>query len=295
MNQNTNIINNSDNPFNNVKIIAEIGINHNGDVSIAKRLIDAAKDCGCDLVKFQKRTIDIVYTREMLDSHRESPWGKTFRAQKEGLEFGKKEYDEIDAYCKKINIDWFASAWDIQSQIFLRQYNFKYNKVASAMATNLKFLTTVSEEKKITFLSTGMCDYDQIDIAVAIFNQKKCPIVLMHTTSEYPAAEDILNLKCIQTLKEKYNCPVGYSGHESSMSPSLVAAAIGAVAIERHITLDRAMYGSDQAASIEPVGLRSLVSMVRKIPVIMGDGIKKVTKGEMIVAQKLRYWRNEME
>ncbi|MBF0211950.1 MAG: N-acetylneuraminate synthase family protein [Magnetococcales bacterium] len=249
-----------------------------------------AKDAGCDAVKFQKRTIDIVYTPELLAGHRESPWGTTQRAQKEGLEFGQKEYDEIDAYCKKVGIDWFASAWDIPSQHFLRQYNLKYNKIASAMVTHPDFLHAVAEEKKLTFVSTGMCTLEQVDQAVAIFNQHECPIVIVHTVSEYPSPEETLNLRCIQSLRERYQLPVGYSGHEPSVSPSVMAAMMGAVVVERHITLDRAMYGSDQAASLEAPGLESLVKQIRKIPVVLGTGEKVITKTEAGVAKKLRYW-----
>lgn len=273
-----------------IYIIAEIGINHNGDIGIAKRLIEQAKAAGCDAVKFQKRTIDIVYSPEVLAQERESPWGTTQRQQKEGLEFGKKEYDEIDAHCRSLGIDWFASAWDIPSQKFLRQYDSKYNKVASAMATHEAFLREVASERRTTFLSTGMCTYEDIDKAVKIFNQADCPVVLMHTVSTYPAAEKDLNLRVIGSLQKRYGLPVGYSGHESSVSPSVIAAMMGAVAIERHVTLDRAMYGSDQAASLELPGLINLVAMIRKIPDCLGDGVKRVIPGEAAVAKKLRYW-----
>jgi N-acetylneuraminate synthase len=272
-------------------ITAEIGINHNGDVEIAKQLIDMAKDAGCDAVKFQKRTIDIVYSKEYLDSPRESPWGTTQRAQKEKLEFGKKEYDIIDDYCRQQEIDWFASAWDIESQLFLRQYNLKYNKVASAMLTHIPLLKVIAEEGRHTFISTGMSTYNDIDKAVDIFRKCKCPFTLMHCQSTYPAAEEDLNLLCIKTLRERYNCDVGYSGHEVSPYPSVVAAALGAVAIERHITLDRAMYGSDQAASLEDRGIQILVGIVRRIPIYLGDGVKKTSPGEQIIANKLRYFR----
>ncbi len=276
-----------------VYIIAEIGINHNGDLDIAKQLIDMAKIAGCDAVKFQKRTIDIVYTPELLASFRESPWGTTQRAQKEGLEFGKAEYDEINRFCKEVGIDWSASAWDIESQKFLAQYNCPFNKVASAMITNLPFLETVAAEGKVTFVSTGMSTYENIDKAVAIFNKHNCPFILLHTVSTYPSKEEELNLRCIQTLQQKYSVPVGYSGHEASVSPSLVAVMLGAVAIERHITLDRAMYGSDQAASLEKDGLERLVGMIRKIPVVLGDGVKRFEEREQQVAKKLRYWEEE--
>lgn len=273
-----------------IVIIGEIGINHNGDVEIAKRLIDMAKAAGCDAVKFQKRTIDIVYTKEFLDSPRESPWGTTQRAQKEALEFGKEEYDEIDAHCRKVGIDWFASAWDVSSQLFLRQYNLKYNKIASPMIAHRELLETVAEECKPTFISTGMSGYEQIDVAVEIFQRRDCPFVLMHCVSEYPVPEHLLNLRCIVELRRRYKCPVGYSGHEATMIPSMLAAMMGAVAVERHITLDRAMYGSDQAASLERRGLEMLVGYVRTIPIVMGDGVKRVTQAEFANAKKLRYY-----
>lgn len=273
-------------------VIAEIGINHNGDMDVTKRLIDMAKQAGCDAVKFQKRTIDIVYSPEMLDTYRESPWGTTQRAQKEGLEFGQREYDEINDYCAKVGIEWFASAWDIPSQHFLKQYDLKHNKIASAMLTYPEFLEEVASERKITFISTGMSTYADIDRAVEIFKKHDCPITLMHTVSTYPSKEEELNLLMIQTLAEKYHVPVGYSGHESSVSPSLVAVMLGAVAIERHITLDRAMYGSDQAASLEKDGLERLVAMIRKIPVVLGDGVKKFDEREQDVAKKLRYFED---
>jgi N-acetylneuraminate synthase len=273
-----------------VLIVAEIGINHNGDLDVAKRLIEQAKAAGCDAVKFQKRTIDIVYPAEVLRQPRESPWGTTQRDQKEGLEFGGIEFNAVDAYCRNLGIDWLASAWDIPSQEFLRKYRLKYNKVASAMMTNLPFLDEVAGERRPTFLSTGMCTFDDIDQAVSIFKRANCSIVLMHTVSTYPAPEKDLNLQLINTLRERYGLPVGYSGHESSVSPSIMAAMMGAVAIERHITLDRAMYGSDQAASLELAGLLNLVATIRKIPNCLGDGIKRMAPGEESVAKKLRYW-----
>jgi N-acetylneuraminate synthase len=273
-----------------VFVIAEIGINHNGSIEIAKQLMDLAKSAGCDAVKFQKRTLNIVYTPQVLDSPRESPWGTTTRQQKEGLEFEKEEYDEIDSYSKLIGLPWFASAWDIPSQVFLRQYDLPFNKIASAMITHPEFLKEVAAEKRLTFLSTGMSTEEDIDNAVAIFKQYQCPVILMHTVSVYPCAEELLNLRAVQTLKERYSLPVGYSGHESTVAPSLVAAVLGAVAIERHITLDRAMYGSDQAASLAPRGLHELVSEIRRYPLMLGDGVKKYAPGEDGVAAKLRYW-----
>lgn len=271
-------------------LIAEVGINHNGDIEIAKKLIDMAKNAGWDAVKFQKRTLDIVYTQEVLDAPRESPWGTTQRAQKEGLEFGKDEYDVIDEYCRKVGIEWFASAWDIPSQEFLHQYDMPYNKIASAMITHMDFMNTVAQEGRPTFISTGMTTYEDIDRAVEIFRAAECPFMLMHTVSEYPSPEADLNLSMIPLLQERYGCLVGYSGHEASISPSVVAASMGAAAIERHITLDRAMYGSDQAASIESAGISNLADTVRKVPTVVGDAEKCITAGEAGVAEKLRYW-----
>ena len=274
-------------------LIAEIGINHNGSISIAKDLILKSKMAGFDAVKFQKRTIDIVYTKNILDSYRESPWGKTTREQKEGLEFSLDDYDEIDKYCKSIDIEWSASSWDINSQIEMRRYNFPFNKVASAMATNDEFVKEVAKEKKLTFASTGMMNLNQIDQLYNIFKDEDCPVVLMHTVSTYPAREEDLNLYCIKTLAERYKIPIGYSGHESSTAPSIFAATLGAVAIERHVTLDRAMYGSDQSASLEIPGMNALCSTIRKINICLGDGVKDILEEEKKVASKLRYWRSE--
>jgi len=278
-----------------VFIIAEVGINHNGDLAIAKKLIDMAKSAGCDAVKFQKRTLDIVYTKDVLDAPRESPWGKTQRAQKEGLEFGKKEYDAIDKYCREVGIEWFASAWDVESQKFLRQYKLNYNKIASAMLTHLDFVSAVAEEKKLTFVSTGMSSYEDVERAMAILKKHSCPTILLHTVSEYPADESVLNLRLMHDLRKRFNCPVGYSGHEVSVSPSVIAAALGAVAVERHITLDRAMYGSDQSASLEKAGLEAMVAQIRKLPLVLGDGVKRTSENEKKNAAKLRYWRSAHE
>jgi N-acetylneuraminate synthase len=274
----------------NIFIIAEIGINHNGNINIAKDLILLAKNSGCDAVKFQKRTIEIVYSKEELDKPRESPWGKTQRDQKEGLEFSKKDYDEINNFCKINKIIWFASAWDIPSLVFLDQYNLKYNKIASAMITHKDFLREVAKRKKYTFISTGMSDYETIDKAVEIFKDNKCEFELMHTVSAYPCPEEQLNLHLIQDLKKRYNCNIGYSGHEPSVSPSVIAACLGASSIERHITLDRSMYGSDQAASLEKKGLEEVVNIIKKIPIVMGNKEKNIFECEIEVAKKLRYW-----
>lgn len=269
-------------------IIAEIGINHNGDIKIAKDLIKVAKDAGCDAVKFQKRTIDLVYTKELLDSPRESPWGTTQRAQKEGLEFEYDEYKEIHRYCKELGIECFASAWDLESQKFLRQFNCKYNKIASPMLTYEPLLHEVASEKKHTFISTGMSDIKNIDRAVQIFREAECPFELMHCVSTYPMDDEDANLNCIRTLRDKYGCNVGYSGHEVGLAVSYAAAALGISSLERHITLDRAMYGSDQAASIEPLGLRMLVGAIRKIENAMGNGIIAINEKEIPISKKLR-------
>ena len=270
-------------------ITAEIGINHNGDVEIAKKLINFAKNANCDAVKFQKRTVEKVYSKQVLDSPRESHWGTTTREQKLGLEFNKKEYDVIDAYCKEKEIEWFASSWDIDSQLFLRNYHLKHNKIASAMLTNTELLNVVAEEKKHTFISTGMSTIDQIAHAVKVFKNHDCYFELMHSNSSYPMKLDEANLLCIKTLKEKFNCNVGYSGHESSgYSISLTAAVLGASSVERHITAGRDMYGSDQAASLEPIGLRRLVRDIRMLDLIMGDGVKRVYPSEVSVMKKLR-------
>lgn len=271
-----------------VFIIAEVGINHNGDINLAKRLIDTAVVAGCDAVKFQKRTVDKVYTKEYLDSPRNSPWGNTQRAQKEGLEFDKKEYDEIDNYCKEKRITWYASAWDIDSQKFLQQYDCQYNKVASAMLTNEDLLEEIAKENKHTFIATGMSTYEEIDHAVAIFEKHHCPYELMHCNSAYPMPKEDANLKMIYALSLKYQCQVGYSGHEEGTLVSTCAVAAGAVSIERHITLDRTMYGSDQKASIEPYELCKLVRDIRNTEKIMGTGEKVLTEAEKEVKKKLR-------
>tara|TARA_B100000530_G_scaffold288182_1_gene203669 strand:+ start:349 stop:1179 length:831 start_codon:yes stop_codon:yes gene_type:complete len=274
-----------------VFITAEIGINHNGDISIAKQLIDVANKCDCNAVKFQKRTVEKVYSKEILDTPRESPWGTTTREQKLGLEFTKKEYDEIDEYCKQKGIEWYASSWDIDSQNFLKNYNLKYNKVASAMLTNNELLDVIAQERKHTFISTGMSTTEQIKNAVDIFKKSNCPFELQHSNSTYPMKLEEANMKCIETLRKEFDCNVGYSGHEdSSYIVCVIATVFGATSIERHITLNRAMYGSDQAASLEPPGLERMVRDVRRVETIVGDGIKRVWDSELPVMKKLRYF-----
>ena len=272
-----------------VFITAEIGINHNGDIEIAKKLIDVAKKCGCDAVKFQKRTIEKVYSKEILDSPRDSSWGNTTRDQKLGLEFDENDYDKIDSYCKSKNLDWFASAWDLDSQKFLSKYNSKYNKIASALLTNTDLLKMVAQEKKHCFISTGMSTLDEIDAAVKIFRDNDCSFELMHCTSTYPMDLNEANLGCIDTLKNKFKCDVGCSGHEvPSYICCIVAATLGATSIERHITLDRSMYGSDQPASLEEKGLERMVRDVRRVETVLGDGIKRVFDSELPIKEKLR-------
>ena len=270
-------------------LIAEVGINHNGSLDIAKQLIDAAANAGFDAVKFQKRTIDKVYTKEFLDSLRESSWGTTQREQKMGLEFGREQYQEIDRYCKEKGIAWSASAWDVDAQFFIRNFDIPFNKIASPMLGHKPLLREVSAEGKKTFISTGMTTLDEIDDVVNQFRQANCPIELMHCNSTYPMKDEDANLLCIPMLKARYGCDVGYSGHESSLIKVCVTAvALGATSLERHITLDRAMYGSDQSASIETSALHNFVETMRKVPLLMGDGKKEITPAELAVRKKLR-------
>lgn len=270
-------------------LIAEIGINHNGDMDTAKKLIDAATESGFDAVKFQKRSIDIVYKKDFLDSPRESPWGSTQRDQKEGLEFNLDDYKEINTYCKKKGIDWSASAWDVESQHFLSQFNLPFNKVASPMLGHKPLLRLIAAEGRKTFISTGMSTLEEIDEVVNLFVRANTPIELMHCNSTYPMKESDANLLCIPMLKKRYGCDVGYSGHESSLIKVCVTAvALGATSLERHITLDRAMYGSDQAASIEAHSLRNFVESVRAVPNLLGNEEKKLSDAELLVREKLR-------
>ena len=270
-------------------LIAEVGINHNGDMKIAEELIVKAANAGFDAVKFQKRTIDQVYTQEFLDGPRESPWGKTQRAQKEGLEFGLEEYKQIDSLCRNLGISWSASAWDVESQKFIQKFDLAFNKVASPMLGHKPLLKMIAKEGRRTFISTGMSTIEEIDEVVELFRSENCVFELMHCNSTYPMAEEDANLLCIKTLMDRYGCPVGYSGHESSLLKVCIAAVtLGATSIERHITLDRAMYGSDQAASIEVAALPAFVSAIRKIPTILGSGLKTLSEKEMDTRKKLR-------
>ena len=274
----------------NVFIIAEIGINHNGDLNLAKKLIQRSKHAGADAVKFQKRDVNIVYSKEELDKHRESPFGLTTRDQKLGLEFDISEYDEIDFFCKKTNIEWFASAWDLNSLKFLKKYNLNYNKIASAMIVDHDLMKEVAKEQKYTFISTGMSTYEMIDDAVKIFKDYNCPFELMHCVSQYPFESEFASLNLIKNLRERYNCNVGYSGHEKSgLAITYGAVALGATSIERHITLDRSMYGSDQPASMTVAGFEEMVGGIRNLEkALNGEKEKKILDIEIPLIQKLR-------
>jgi N-acetylneuraminate synthase len=267
-------------------IIAEIGINHNGDIDIARKLIGAAHLASCDAVKFQKRAIDVVYTSEELAKPRENPFGPTNGDLKRGLEFGFKEYKAIDEYCRMLKIPWFASCWDEASADFIAQFDPPCFKIASASLTDDNLLRHHRRFKKPIILSTGMSEINQIDHAVEVLGKDN--LILMHTTSTYPAKLEELNLSCIQTLKRRYGIPVGYSGHEVGLSTSSAAAALGACMVERHVTLDRAMWGSDQAASVEPSGIARLVRDIHTTERSMGNGEKRVSEGELPIIKKLR-------
>lgn len=269
-------------------ITAEIGINHNGDLDLAKKLIDTAVTAGCDAVKFRKRTIEESYTEAYLNKAEESPWGHTRRARAEALEFGKEEYDDIDAYCKKKGIIWYASAYDTTAEAFLQQYNLKYKKIASAMLTNEDLLEMVAKEGQYTFIATGMSTYEEIDRAVEIFRKYDCPFELMHCISTYPMVSMDANLRMIPALRERYGCKVGYSGHEIGTLVSTCAVAMGATSVERHITLNKTMYGSEQKASVDPMELWQLVKNIRETEMIMGTGEKVLSEAELELRKKCR-------
>jgi N-acetylneuraminate synthase len=272
-----------------VFITAEIGINHNGSLKTAKKLIDVAKNARCDAVKFQKRTVDLVYDVDTLNSSRESPWGTTNREQKNGLEFSLSDYKIINKYCKEKKIPWFVSWWDTQSQVEMQKFKTKFNKIASAMLTHRKLLEIVAKEKKPTFISTGMSTVNEIASAVKLFKKYKCPFELMHSHSAYPMPLEEANLMMIPTLMKKFHCDVGYSGHEvGAYNICIPAIVLGATSIERHITLDRTMYGSDQAASLEPEGLHRMVRDIRDLEKVLGDGKKRIWKSELPAKTKLR-------
>ena len=279
--------NNYKKPF----LIAEIGINHNGSLNIAKKLIDLAVRFNFDAVKFQKRSPDVSTPNYLKNVKRETPWGYiTYLEYKKKIEFGKKEFLEIDKYCKKKNIKWFASPWDIESAEFLGRFKIKYNKIASAMLTNLKLLEYVAKQKRHTFISVGMSNIKNISKCVNIFKRNKCKFTLLYCVSSYPADEKDLNLMSIKFLKKKFNCDVGYSGHEPSVSPSVAAYLLGASTVERHITLDRSMWGTDHAASLSAEGLGILTSTLHKLPEIIGNFKFSKKKDELNLLKKFKYW-----
>tara|TARA_B100001146_G_scaffold129737_1_gene113896 strand:- start:667 stop:1551 length:885 start_codon:yes stop_codon:yes gene_type:complete len=272
-----------------VTIIVEIGTNHMGDVNVAKQIIDIAVDSGADVVKFQRKNVEKIYTKKFLDSYLESPWGTTQREMRLHREFSDKQFKEIANYCKKKKIPWFVSCWDVESQIHMRKFKTKYNKVASAMIIHKELLEEIAKEEKYTFVSTGMSEMKDIENAVKIFKKHKCPFELMHCNSAYPIADDEANLKLIPILKKKFKCKVGYSGHEiGATNVSVPAVMMGASSIERHVTVSRANYGYDQAASLEKEGLRKLVRDIRILDKIMGNGKKKIWASEKPNIKKLR-------
>lgn len=274
-------------------LIAEIGINHNGKLKEAFKLIDLAKKYDFDAVKFQKRDPDISTPEVQKNLMRDTPWGYiSYLDYKKKIEFSEKDYRQIDKYCKKKKIYWFASAWDINSLKFLKKYKLKYNKVASALLTNLNFLDHVAKEKKHTFISTGMASINDVKKAVKIFKKNKCKFTLLHCVSTYPCKEENLNLLGINQLKKIFKCDVGYSGHEDSVSPSIIASLLGATVIERHITLDRSNWGTDQASSLSEDGIKLFTSIIKKIPIMLGDGKKKIIKEEKKMLKKFKYWKN---
>ncbi len=267
-------------------VIAEIGINHNGSVDLAKKMIDIAVATGCDAVKFQKRTVDVVYSKEELARERKSVFGNTNGDLKRGLEFGHKEYQQIDKYCKKKNIMWFASCWDEGSVDFISQFDPPCYKIASASLTDDNLLKHIKSKGKPIFLSTGMSTMKQIKHAVEILGEKK--LIIMHCTSTYPSNSDEMNLRVIETFKKNFNCPIGYSGHERGISPSVIAVVLGANAVERHITTDRTNWGSDQAASLETAGLYHMIRDIKQVPMLLGNGKKVVYPRELPIIDKLR-------
>src|SRR5581483_4136689 len=267
-------------------IVAEIGINHNGDVDFAKRLISVALAAGCDAIKFQKRTVEVVYSQEELAKPRENPFGPTNGDLKYGLEFGQEEYEEIDAFCKSVKMLWFASPWDEGSVDFLERFDIPVYKIASASLTDDHLLRHIRATGKPIILSTGMSTYAEIDHAVDVLGKED--LLLMHATSTYPATYPELNLRAIPAMAARYGVPVGYSGHETGIPTSVCAAALGACCVERHITTDRAMWGSDHAASLEPNGITRLVRDIRLWEQAKGDGIKRVYEREIPIIRKLR-------
>ena len=272
-------------------LIGEIGINHNGDIGLAKKLVKMSHDNGCDFVKFQKRNPEVCVPIHKRNELKETPWGLiTYLDYKKKIEFGQNDFLEIKKYCIDLGVQWSASAWDIESQDFINAFSVPFNKIASAMNTNLDFVEKVAKELKVTFLSTGMSEIEDIEKCVAIFEKYKCPLILMHTVSTYPANDADLNLAVMETLKTRFGVPIGYSGHESSVSPSIVAASLGAVVIERHVTLDRTMWGTDQSVSLEANGIKQLSGVLKRIPMIIGRPDKNFIESEKKAAANLRYW-----
>ena len=270
-------------------IIAEIGINHNGSLDIAKKLIDIAAVSGCDAVKFQKRNPDVCVPEHQKHVMRDTPWGRmTYLQYKYRVEFGKEEYDEIDSYCRSKNIAWSASPWDMDSLSFLMNYNLPFIKVPSAMITNEELMRGCARSGMKVIFSSGMSNLEETDQAVEWLREEKAEFALLHCNSTYPAPLEDLNLRCIQTLRRRYDCEVGYSGHEFRLGTTVASVYLGASILERHITLDRTMWGSDHLASVEPQGLIKLVKGVRELEIALGDGIKRVTEGELPVRKKLR-------
>ncbi|MEM8618750.1 MAG: N-acetylneuraminate synthase family protein [Actinomycetota bacterium] len=274
-------------PGRDVYVIAEIGINHNGDVDIAKQLIDVADEAGCDAVKFQKRTPDICVPRDQWDKMRETPWGEmSYIDYKRRTEFGEDEYTEIATHVSKTGMHWFASPWDVPSVDFMERFDAPVHKVASASVTDEPLLRALQATGKPIILSTGMSTLPEIDRAVEVLSGS--PLLMLHSTSTYPCPPEESNLRTIETLRDRYSVPVGYSGHERGLQITLGAVALGAVAVERHITLDRTMWGSDHAASVEPQGLRHLVRDIRIMQTALGDGVKRVFPGEEEPRRRLR-------
>jgi N-acetylneuraminate synthase len=272
-----------------ITIIVEIGTNHMGDVNVAKQIIDIAVNSGANLVKLQRKNVEKIYTKKFLDSYLESPWGTTQREMRLHREFSDKQFKQIDNYCKKKKIQWFVSCWDIDSQIHMRKFKTKYNKVASAMLIHKELLEEIAKERKYTFISTGMSEMKDIENAVKIFKKYKCPFELMHCHSAYPTVDEEANLKLIPVLKKKFKCKVGYSGHEiGATNVSVPAVLMGANSIERHVTANRTNYGYDQAASLEKEGLRKLVRDIRILDKVMGDGKKRIWPSEKPNIKKLR-------
>lgn len=270
-------------------LIAEIGINHNGDLQIAKKLIDAVHACSWNCVKFQKKNPDKCIPESEKNKIKDTPWGKmTYLEYKHKLEFGKEEYDYIDKYCREKPINWTASVWDIDSLNFIKKYDVAFIKIPSAKVTDLELIEEVARTKLSIILSVGMSTLEEIDKAVDMLKKYTSSFLLMHTNSSYPAKMEELNLNCIKTLKERYDCEVGYSGHEYGLEPTMFAVVLGAMVIERHITLDHTMWGTDQSSSVEPMGMDMLYKRIRNIKQVLGDGIKRVTESELEVRKKLR-------